>query len=89
MEIPAAEFKAKCLKLMDKVAKTRESIVITKHGKPVAKIVPIELEHKQSNFGYMEGTAKITGDIVAPIDLPWSAITGEEDHLYQTAKGDK
>ena len=40
MEISAAEFKAKCLKLMDEIARTRKPIVITKRGKPVARIVP-------------------------------------------------
>jgi prevent-host-death family protein len=40
MQIPAGEFKAKCLKLMDQVARSGVPIVITKHGKPVAKLVP-------------------------------------------------
>ena len=40
--VPAAKFKANCLALMDKVHETGESVVITKHGKPVAKLVPAE-----------------------------------------------
>ena len=39
-QMPAGEFKARCLKVMDQVHKTREPVVITKHGKPVAKLVP-------------------------------------------------
>ena len=41
MDIPAATFKAECLKLMDQVEKTREPIIITKHGRPVAQLAPV------------------------------------------------
>lgn len=40
--IPAAEFKAKCLALLDEVAEKRETLVVTKRGKPVARVVPAE-----------------------------------------------
>jgi len=83
MEIPAGEFKAKCLQLMDRVARSREPIVITKRGKPVAKLVPPDdLEPRTPLFGYMAGTAEIRGDIVNVPHLEWSALTGAEDHLY-------
>ena len=82
MEIPATEFKAKCLKLMDRVAKTHESIVITKRGKPIAKLLPIDEEPEKPLFGCMAGTITITGDIVAPIEQEWSVMTGDEDDLY-------
>ncbi len=82
MEIPATEFKAKCLKLMDRVAKTHESIVITKRGKPIAKLTPVEEEPEKPLFGCMAGTITITGDIVAPIEQEWSVMTGDEDDLY-------
>jgi prevent-host-death family protein len=65
-QIPAGEFKAKCLAVMDQVFQSGEPVVITKHGKPVVKLVPAE---KQANdlFGYMAGKVKIVGDIVGPI----------------------
>ena len=44
MEIAAGEFKARCLKLMDEVQATGEEVVITKRGKPVAKLVPVKKE---------------------------------------------
>ena len=90
MNINAAEFKAKCLKLIDEVAATHEPLVITKRGKPVAKLVPIENEVPASMFGYMKGTVTILGDIVAPLDEVWSAESGDEDRLYaglHTRKG--
>ena len=40
--VPASAFKARCLALLDEVATTHRSLVITKHGVPVARVVPIE-----------------------------------------------
>ncbi len=53
MEISAAEFKAKCLKIMDEIARTRKPIVITKRGKPVAKLVPAELTPRKPAGSYV------------------------------------
>jgi len=64
--IPATEFKARCLKLMDRVKRTRETIVITKHGKVVARLVPPE-EELPDLFGCMKGTVEILGDIISPL----------------------
>jgi hypothetical protein len=52
-------------------------------GKPVAKLVPPdEPEPRAPLFGYMAGTAEIRGDIVNMPHVEWSALTGDEDHLY-------
>ncbi len=58
MLIPAGKFKATCLNLMDRVASTGEEIVITKHGKPVAKLVAAERARKapRTVHGCMKGT---------------------------------
>lgn len=81
MDIPAAVFKAECLKLMDQVEKTREPVIITKHGRPVAQLAPVPVSPR-SLFGYMKETVKITGDILAPLGIEWSALSGDEDRLY-------
>ena len=73
MQIAAGEFKAKCLKLMDDVQKYHEEIIITKYGKPVAKLIAIEEKPDRPLFGYMKGKAKIIGDIVNPIGEKWDA----------------
>lgn len=73
MEIKAAEFKAKCLELMDRVAEGHEEIVITKRGKPIAKLVPVGDKPLRPLFGYMAGTIEIVGDIVSPLDVKWEA----------------
>ncbi|HSY91766.1 MAG TPA: type II toxin-antitoxin system Phd/YefM family antitoxin [Candidatus Binatus sp.] len=69
--IPAGTFKARCLAIMDEVASKRESVIITKRGKPVAKLVPVEKE-KDDIFGFFNGKGKIEikGDIVSPIISP-------------------
>jgi prevent-host-death family protein len=70
--IQAGEFKAKCLQLMDEVDEKHISFIITKHGKPVARLVPVDTDLK-SLFGCMKNTVSIQGDIVAPIDMEWDA----------------
>ena len=70
--VPAAKFKANCLALMDKVHETGESVVITKHGKPVAKLVPAERE-RSSMWGDLADKVKILGDIESPVPDDWQA----------------
>jgi len=65
--IAAGEFKARCLTLMDEVRKNREPIVITKRGKPVAKLVPAEKEGREF-LGRLEGIIRIVGDIESPVE---------------------
>lgn len=71
--ISAAKFKAECLQLMDDVAATHEEIIITKRGKPVARLMPVH-EAPRKLFGCMEGTVTYLGDIVSPIDEEWDAM---------------
>ena len=68
----AGEFKVKCLHILDEVYATRMEIVITKRGKPVARLLPVD-DEASSTFGRMKGTAEITGDLVAPVGEPWDA----------------
>jgi prevent-host-death family protein len=70
--IAASEFKAKCLKLLDEVQRQRKEIVLTKRGKPVAKVVPVN-DRPVSFVGSMRGTMEIVGDIISPIDVKWEA----------------
>ncbi len=68
----ASQFKAKCLKVMDKVKRTRRKVIITKRNKPVAQIVPVE-EKEVSAFGKLKGTVHFQRDIIAPIEEVWDA----------------
>ena len=65
-QVGATEFKARCLELMDRVRVRRETFVITKRGKPVAKLVPLERIRSKGLFGFLREKASITGDITAP-----------------------
>jgi prevent-host-death family protein len=67
----AGSFKAHCLAVMDEVQAKRESVVITKHGKPVAKLVPADKD-LDDIYGFLAGKGKILGDVVSP------AMSGEE-----------
>lgn len=71
--VKASEFKAKCLQLMDQVAETGETVIITKHGKPVARLVPAPVNNKPL-FGALKAMGRITGDIVAPLDVEWKVL---------------
>ena len=64
-KIAAGTFKVHCLALMDEVQAKKETLVITKRGKPVAKLVPVT-EEKDDIFGFLAGKARITGDVVSP-----------------------
>ena len=74
--IKASDFKARCLKLMDDVAESGEEIVITKYGRPVARLTSYQKQPK-SWFGAHKDIIKIHGDIGEPIDAEWDALTGE------------
>lgn len=76
LTMKASEFKARCLKLMDEVAETGREIVITKHGRPVSRLVP-HIERPKTVFGIDKGKIEILGDIIEPIDVEWDAVTGE------------
>jgi len=63
----AGEFKTHCLAVMDEVAKTREPVVITKRGKPVAKVVPVEQPKSKRFIGRLEGVLlPAKGDLTEP-----------------------
>lgn len=65
-EIAISEFKAKCLAILDEVQKTRQPLRITRHGKPVAELVPPTPVNDGSWIGSMRDQIQILGDIVSP-----------------------
>ena len=78
--IKASEFKARCLKLMDEVAESGQELVITKHGRPVSRLVPYR-EKPRIAFGRNRDNIRVTGDIVSPMPSEWFDKTpdGDED----------
>jgi prevent-host-death family protein len=65
-KISVTEFRKRCLEFVDMVAATRQPVVITRNGKPVAKLVPAN-RPTQSLFGCLAGTIEIVGDIESPV----------------------
>ncbi len=59
-KIAAGEFKAQCLALLDEVSQTGQEIIVTKRGKPVAKLAPLDQPRS------LKGSVKVLGDIISP-----------------------
>jgi prevent-host-death family protein len=68
--VPAGEFKAKCLALLDQVEAGRRSFIITKRGRPVARVVPLPTVQS----GSLRGTLLHEEDLLAPIPATWDAL---------------
>ncbi len=67
-QVAAAEFKARCLRLMDEVMTSREPLLIRKKGRPVAMLVPAD--EGRDVFGCLVGSLEISGDVLAPVAPP-------------------
>jgi prevent-host-death family protein len=64
--IPAGLFKSKCLAIMDEVHAKRATVVITKRGKPIAKLVPAEPQIDDI-YDFLAGKGAVTADVVPPV----------------------
>ncbi|MXW42228.1 MAG: type II toxin-antitoxin system Phd/YefM family antitoxin [Acidimicrobiia bacterium] len=72
--VPATQFRDKCLKLLDVVMATGDTLVVTKHGRPVAAVVPFVERPRESVIGWAD-------DMVLESDLTRSAIPSEHWHV--------
>ncbi len=68
--IPATEFKTRCLALLSEVAENHETLIVTKHGKPVARVLPYVA---QSDVNPLKDSVLFETDLVSPIDDAWDA----------------
>jgi prevent-host-death family protein len=68
MEINAADFRSNCFKILDQVKQTHKEVIITKRGKPIAKLVHIaKPKEKDPLLGSMEGLVETIGDLTEPV----------------------
>lgn len=79
-EFGASEFKARCLAILDEVARTGEPVQVLKRGKVVARLIPafdVEVEHPQDT---LSGTVTTVGDLLDPVvaEEELDAVTGRE-----------
>lgn len=71
--VSATKFKATCLALLDEVAATGETIVVTKHGKPVARVTAVEPPPSlEGSVTFLVGVE----ELIAPLDVEWDAVKG-------------
>ncbi|HEY0972604.1 MAG TPA: type II toxin-antitoxin system prevent-host-death family antitoxin [Gemmatimonadales bacterium] len=74
VEVPASEVKNAWHEWLDRVSRMREEVVITRYGRPIARLSPVEPGgEEQRLFGCMAGTVTIHGDIIEPIEVEWEA----------------
>ncbi len=74
-KMAAGTFKTHCLRVMEEVRTTREPVLVTKRGRPVAKLVPVDTS-SDDFIGRLEGIVTIVGDIESPAEPPevWEAL---------------
>jgi prevent-host-death family protein len=68
-QMPAGEFKAKCLSVLDQVQRTGKTVVVTKRGRPVAQLMPLSSD----DSGSLLGSVVYEEDLLSPIDAEWNA----------------
>lgn len=76
VEIQISKFKATCLSVLDRVAKTGEPVLVTRLGKPLARILPLPPGPAGDWLGALEGSGEIHGDLIAPATeaSDWEAL---------------
>ncbi len=70
--VPATEYKQHCLALLEEVRQTRQSLLVTRHGKPVAEISPY-VPRERDSVNPLKGSILYQGDLVAPIEEKWDS----------------
>ena len=72
-EVASSEVKASWHEYLDRVAREHETIVVTRYGRPIAKLVPHEEAAEAGLFGALAGSVQVHGDIVQPLGEAWDA----------------
>jgi len=74
-KMAAGSFKIHCLAVMDEVQAKRQTVLITKHGKPVAKLVPAD-KNADDIYNFLADKGSIVGDVVSPAlsDKDWGEL---------------
>jgi prevent-host-death family protein len=74
-KIAVGSFKTHCLAVMAEVKAKREPVLVTKHGKPLVKLVPAD-ENADDIYDFLAGKGVITGDVVSPAisDDDWGEL---------------
>jgi len=73
--VSASQAKTHLLELLKDIDDKQETVIITKRGRPIARLVPIEAQPTRDIFGFMKGTGQILGDVVGPEPDLWEAMS--------------
>ena len=76
-QVGAAEFKARCLEIIEQVRESRAEYVVTRHGEPVARLVPVGALAPSTPLGVMRGTVLKYEGPFDPIPATWSVDRGD------------
>jgi len=71
--VTTTELKARCAEIVNRVARTRTPVELTKRGRKIARIVPADGDAGSDLFGFAKGSITLHGDIVEPLDVAWEA----------------
>jgi prevent-host-death family protein len=73
--IPIGEFKTHCYQILDQAQKQGQSVIVTRKGKPIAKILPLDsqIEEDDCFFDSLKDSVSINGDIISSVDVKWKA----------------
>ncbi len=72
-KMAAGSFKVHCLAVMDEVQAKRQTVVITKHGRPVAKLVPAD-KGTDEIYNFLRGKGTVIGDVISPAIEDWGNL---------------
>ncbi len=76
-QIAISKFKATCLAVLERVRKTRQPVLVTRFGRPIAEVAPPPVAERPAGWlGALAGTGRIRGDIVSPAadERDWDAL---------------
>lgn len=72
IEVASSDLKNSWHRYLEQVTVGRQEIVVTRYGRPVAKLCPLQsVDESGELFGWMSGTVTVHGDLVAPVDEEW------------------
>ncbi len=72
--IPASKLKSGLSKALSSVESEGATVIVTRRGKPIARLVPIERRKRGPLYGALKGSIVVLGDIIEPIEVAWEAL---------------
>ena len=71
--VSASHLKAKCAEVLDRVERHKTSLIVTRRGRPIARLVPFEKDASLALYGSLSGSVRFWGDVIEPLEVEWEA----------------